>query len=239
MRKIHFKKIDSTNTYLKENYHKLQNFTFVSASYQSNGHGRYNRVWESNKNENLMFSLLIKDKKLISMFSSLSLATSTAILKVLESYKLNNLSIKWPNDVYVKDKKICGILLESISNNTDIDVLVVGVGLNVNQKDFSNEISYKTTSIYKEKNKKTFLPSLKRKLYKTIIQTFIEVKNNQKDYLQIIKKHNYLKDKEVFAEIDNVKTLVKVIDINEDNTLKVLVNNKEINLNTGEITFHK
>ena len=155
MRKIHFKKIDSTNTYLKENYQKLQNFTFVSASYQNKGHGRYNRVWESNKNENLMFSLLIKDKKLISMFSSLSLATSTAILKVLESYKLNNLSIKWPNDVYVKDKKICGILLESISNNTDIDVLVVGVGLNVNQKDFSDEISYKTTSIYKEINKKT------------------------------------------------------------------------------------
>lgn len=239
MKKIHFKNIDSTNTYLKENFQKLPNFTIVSASYQSKGRGRYDRVWESNSKENLMFSILIKDKELMSLFPSLSLATSCAILQTLKDYKIDNLSIKWPNDVYVNDKKICGILLESISNNTELEVLIVGVGLNVNQKDFSEEIAFKTTSMYNEINNKTFLPSLKRKIYKSILNTYLQIKNKTSNYINVAKNNNYLLNKEVFAEIDNTKKLVKVIDINDDNTLKVIIDQKEYNLSTGEITFHK
>ena len=140
MKKIHFKTINSTNTYLKENYKDLPNFTCVSSAHQSQGHGRYNRSWESNNNENLMFSILIKNKKLIEKFSSISLAIATCILKMLTSYKIKNISIKWPNDVYVNDKKICGILLEGIAN----ECLIIGVGLNVNQTNFSKEIEDKT-----------------------------------------------------------------------------------------------
>ena len=164
MKKIHFKTINSTNTYIKENYKDLPNFTCVSSAHQSQGHGRYNRNWESNNNENLMFSILIKNKKLIEKFPSISLAIATCILKLLTSYKIKNISIKWPNDVYVNDKKICGILLEGIAN----ECLIIGVGLNVNQTNFSKEIEDKTTSIIKIKNKKTSIFLLKNKLYKLI-----------------------------------------------------------------------
>ena len=95
MKKIHFKTINSTNTYLKENYLKLPNFTCVSSAHQSHGHGRYNRSWESNENENLMFSMLIKDKTLINNFSSISLVSAVCVYKLLTSYKIKNISIKW------------------------------------------------------------------------------------------------------------------------------------------------
>ena len=61
-RKAHFEELDSTSTYLKKNYLKYDNMTFISASYQTNGHGRNNRNWHSNPKENLLFSILIKDK---------------------------------------------------------------------------------------------------------------------------------------------------------------------------------
>ena len=58
MKKYHFKSIDSTSSYLKENYHRYENETFISASFQTRGHGRYNREWLSLKGENLLFSIL-------------------------------------------------------------------------------------------------------------------------------------------------------------------------------------
>ena len=109
---LHFDEIDSTNNYLKNSYQLLDNFTFVSADYQSKGKGRNDRVWESIKGSNLMFSILIKDPKLIEVSTILSLVTAVEISRLLESYSINNVSIKWPNDVLVNDKKICGILLE-------------------------------------------------------------------------------------------------------------------------------
>ena len=235
MKKIHFKTINSTNTYLKENYKDLPNFTCVSSAHQSQGHGRYNRNWESNNNENLTFSILIKNKKLIEKFSSISLAIATCILKLLTSYKIRNISIKWPNDVYVIDKKICGILLEGIAN----ECLIIGVGLNVNQTNFSKEIEDKTTSIINIKNKKTSIFLLKNKLYKLIYKELNKIEFDDKSYLEIVRNNNYLKDKEVFASINNKQELVKVVDVNEDNSLKILLHEEIINIFSGEITFHK
>ena len=65
-----------------------------------------------------------------------------------------------------------------------------------------------------------------------------EVKNDKKEYLKVAKTNNYLKNKKVYAYINNVKTLVKVIDINEDNSLIVEINNKHINIYSGEISFN-
>ena len=96
---IHMEEIDSTSAYLKRNYNDYENFTFLSCDYQSGGHGRSNKKWYSNKKENLLFSILIKDKKIISDYSSLSLVSAKAIMDVLVELGVNNVSYKWPNDV--------------------------------------------------------------------------------------------------------------------------------------------
>lgn len=234
----HFETIDSTSSYLKRTYKELPNLTFISADEQTNGHGRYNRTWYSNKEDNLLFSFLIKDKQLIEKYASLSLAIATVIFKQLKSLNINNVSIKWPNDVYVNDKKICGILLESVSYGTEIDALVIGVGLNVNSKTFHPSIENTSTSIYLETNKLMDIDKFKKNIFKCTLSMLKEINSNS-NYLNIVKNNNYLKNKQVYATINNKSTLVTVLDINEDNSLKVLIDNNEINLYSGEITFNK
>ena len=84
MKQIHFEVINSTNTYLKENYTSLENFTFVSASFQNEGKGRLDRKWFSKKSENLLFSFLIKDRELLKKYKALSIGTATLVARFLE-----------------------------------------------------------------------------------------------------------------------------------------------------------
>ena len=230
-RYIHFKEIDSTNTYLKNHHTSYGDLTFISASYQTLGHGRFNRNWESNENENIMFSILIKNKFLLEKYSSISLLMSTCVYKLLVALKIKDVSIKWPNDVYVNGKKICGILLEGIAQ----ECLVIGIGLNVNQIIFKDS---RAISIRNITNKKYNLSILKRKLYRVIINELKLLKKNKSNYLEIVRNNNYLENKIVNVEINNQQKKVKVLKINDDNSLKVLVNDEEKNIISGEITFH-
>lgn len=233
MKTIHFETIDSTNTYLKENYEKLDNFTFVSADFQSAGRGRNNRNWKSEKGENLLFSLLIKDKALIDKFSSLSVISAFSIIKALN---LEHLSIKWPNDIYYKDSKLCGILLEAVTRN-EIECLIIGIGLNVNQREFVGEYKRAPTSLYQITNQTQDMKIIKDKIFNQLYNDFMKVKEGY-DFYNDIKEYDYLKDREVYAEIDNEVKRIKVIGIDSDYSLKVLKDNKTYNLSSGEVTFH-
>ena len=233
MKTIHFETIDSTNTYLKENYEKLDNFTFVSADFQSAGRGRNNRNWKSEKGENLLFSLLIKDKALIDKFSSLSVISAFSIIKALN---LEYLSIKWPNDIYYKDSKLCGILLEAVTRN-EIECLIIGIGLNVNQREFVGEYKRTPTSLYQITNQTQDMRILKDKVFNQLYNDFMKVKEGY-DFYNDIKEYDYLKDREVYAETNNVVNQIKVLGIDSDYSLKVLQDNKTYNLSSGEVTFH-
>lgn len=233
MKTIHFETIDSTNTYLKENYEKLDNFTFVSADFQSAGRGRNNRNWKSEKGENLLFSLLIKDKALIDKFSSLSVISAFSIIKALN---LEHLSIKWPNDIYYKDSKLCGILLEAVTRN-EIECLIIGIGLNVNQREFVGEYKRTPTSLYQITNQSQDIRLLKDKIFNQIYSDFMKVKEGY-DFYNDIKEYDYLKDRKVYAEINNEVQQIKVLGIDSDYSLKVLKGNETYNLSSGEITFH-
>ena len=236
MNKIHLSSIDSTNTYLKENYEKLDNYTFVSTDEQTNGRGRNSRVWKSENGKNLLFSLLILDKKLIEDFKEISILSAYSIIQVLEKIGINNLNIKWPNDIYYKDKKICGILLEAVTKSK-MECLVVGVGLNVNQKEFNDEYLTTPTSIMNVTNKEIDINQLKEDIYNQLINN-LEAKKNNKDFYEEISKYDYLKNKEAYALIENNKTRIKVIGINKDYSLNIEYENKVQDIETGEISFH-
>jgi len=235
----HFDKLESTSTYLKKNYDKYDNLTFVSADYQENGHGRNNRKWVSSEKENLLFSILIKNKKIINNYSSLSLASAVCIFEILKELNINNVTIKWPNDVYVNDKKIAGILLESISFGNSIEALVIGVGLNVNSSSFSSTIKNIPTSIFLETKEKQILNEIKEKVYKKFIEMISNIENNDKTYLDIVRDNNYLKNKLVYVDINNEQILAEVIEINEDNSLKIKLENNYLDIYTGEILVNK
>ena len=191
---IHFDEIDSTNKYLKDNFETLENFTFVSTDYQSSGKGRENRVWLSKKFENLLFSILIKDKLLLKKFNVLSIGTATLIARFLELKGLKNVSVKWPNDVYVNDKKICGILLEG---NVD-KFLAIGVGLNVNQTLFDGDYRVNPTSMKTELKEDVNLESLEVELFEFIFKHINQKLFTKKTY-DFLNSHNYLLNKKVKA----------------------------------------
>ena len=225
--------VDSTNSYLKRNYEKLDDLTIVFFFFYTLGSGRMNRKFYSKKGESLLFSILIKNKKIIEQFDSLSLMSGCYIYKFLSKY-VSNVSIKWPNDVYINDKKVAGILLEGVSTSS-LDALIIGIGININTIDFDEEIKDKATSLRKETNIFYNIDSLRDELVVYLKEMVNDIENGNKDYLNIIKNNNYLKDKEVFATLNNKIEKVKVIDIADDNSLKVMHDNKIYYLREGEV----
>ena len=226
---LHFKEIDSTNSYLKNTYRLLDNFTFVSADYQSNGRGREDRVWQSESGENLMFSFLVKNEELMKLSSILSILTAVEIAKEIEMFDIKGVSIKWPNDVLINGKKVCGILLEGQVP----EYLVVGVGLNVNQKKFPDGLRRPATSMALEFKNEIDVEEMKDRLFKNIVNRFSNLKTNE--YLEYFREHNYLQNKRVRVLINNEPFIGEVVGIDDSFCLQILSRDMLLHIDSGEI----
>ena len=226
---VHFKEIDSTNNYLKNSYQLLDDFTFATADYQSHGKGRNDRVWQSNSGENLMFSFLIKNKELINKAESFSILTAVEVASLIEKYDISHVSIKWPNDILIGDKKVCGILLEGQVP----DYLVVGVGLNVNQKEFPNDLRRPATSLSLEAKQPFDIEELKERLFSNIVNNFSNIKSEE--YLEYFRQHNYLQNKRVRVVINNQVFIGEVVGIDDNFCLQVLSRDMLLHIDSGEI----
>lgn len=231
---LHFSKLDSTNTYLKKNCDILNDSTVVYVAEQTNGHGRYNRVWESMNNANLLCSILLKNLKEIKDINSLSLLTGVVIYKLLIRHHIKNVKIKWPNDIYVNDKKICGILLESVSMNNQIKAVIIGIGLNLNQRQFMNQ---KATSYVLELGKTIQIPNIINEMLDIFNKELNDYKKQRSNYIQIINNNNYLFNKKGTISINDQSQIAIISDVNLDNSLNVIINNKKQKLKFGEIVL--
>ena len=140
---IHIDETDSTNRWLRDN---SQGETGVSspevvvAEYQTAGKGCGTNSWESERGKNLTFSVLLHPEEIpASAQFRISEVVSVALCVTLESYIYNKVEIKWPNDIYVGDRKICGILIENRLQGSTIKDSIIGIGLNVNQQTFMSD----------------------------------------------------------------------------------------------------
>ncbi len=129
----------STNDFLKEllTNQFVENFTVVTAENQTSGRGQMGAKWEVESGKNLTFSVLVKEvlTEINSIFH-LNVLVAVSIIEALKDFNIPNLAIKWPNDILAEHKKIAGVLIEnSLKSNGEI-FSVVGIGLNVNQKNF-------------------------------------------------------------------------------------------------------
>lgn len=238
MKQIIFKKeINSTNTYLKENYNNLKNETIIYTNHQTNGRGRTTHNWYDEDGKNLLMSILYKDTTLNEFLDKITLVVAVGIYNVLIKY-LDNVSIKWPNDIYVAGKKICGILCEGITSNNDI-VLVVGIGLNVNGTIYPDDIKENTTSLKLITNKTYSKKKLLKKIYKELTKEINKLKQKDYSFLNIIQENFYLKDKTINYIKQDVTYTGKVLGIDEEGKLIVLVDNQKVILNSGEVVIKK
>ena len=133
----HIEETDSTNRWMKEN--GTQNLVIV-ADYQTAGKGCGANKWEAERGKNLLFSVMIHPEKLQAKNQFIiTQVVSVALCKTLERYLQMEISIKWPNDIYVGDKKICGVLIENRLAGRMIKDMIIGIGLNVNQQEFKSD----------------------------------------------------------------------------------------------------
>lgn len=236
MKLIKFDEVDSTNTYLKNNYLKYSNFTFVLTNYQSEGKGRFGRTFEVLKDQGLMFSFLLKSEKYLSIYHLLPIIIATTIATTLDELHDLKTKIKWPNDIYINNLKVSGILLEGISNES-LEGIVCGVGINLFQENF-NDSSFKATSLKLE----TKTPIEKEVLFEKLIMNLqINIENflyKIYDPIKIINIKNYLFNKKCFAKINNDREEITVLNINNQGFLRVQRSDGEISeIDSGEITF--
>ena len=138
---IHIDETDSTNRWLAEHRTEGQNPCVVVADYQTAGRGCGTNKWESERGKNLLFSMLIHPTEIaINKQFMVSMAVANSIAAVVAKYVTSQaVSVKWPNDIYVGDKKICGILIENRLQGGVIKDSIIGVGLNVNQLCFVSD----------------------------------------------------------------------------------------------------
>ena len=123
---------NSTNSLAKEMLAKgewPQGEHFLYAGYQTAGRGQTGNSWESEEGKNLLCSILLPPNKNLYF---LNIAVSVALIRLLDE----QLTIKWPNDIYWKDKKLAGILLENAIIGSEVKYAIAGIGLNVNQTKF-------------------------------------------------------------------------------------------------------
>ena len=130
----------STNTYLSRLAATLPGGTVIYTHCQTAGRGQKGNSWESEDGKNLTFSMLLKRPpvKARDQFY-LSEAAALAVVEALTAEAGDGFTVKWPNDVYWQDNKICGMLLENSLDGTDIATCVVGIGINVNQERFLSD----------------------------------------------------------------------------------------------------
>lgn len=131
----------STNTYLKRMAALLPNGTVVYTHHQTAGRGQKGNSWEAEPGKNLTFSMLLKRPGVAAARQfCLSEAVSLAIVDAVDARCAGGgVAVKWPNDIYWRNRKLCGILLELSLAGSGIDYMVAGVGLNVNQERFVSD----------------------------------------------------------------------------------------------------
>jgi len=123
--------VSSTNTMLVDSYSKGNNSdSLFLCEFQYEGRGRRGKTWRSPYASTIMFSLGMRVPKALKAMKGLSCALGLSIAKTLNSLRIDNVSVKWPNDVYIDGRKVCGILVELVSINSDYSAVVMGVGLN-------------------------------------------------------------------------------------------------------------
>ncbi len=228
MKLIHFQTIDSTCSYLDRNHKDLDDLTFVYAEYQEAGLGRNGRTWKAKSGNNLTFSFLLKNRPLEELFPYVCFLSAVSIAETLEGLGLEGVSIKWPNDVYVGGKKICGILLKGSLP----EYLNVGIGLNVNQIDFDEEYRVEPTSLRKEVGEMFDLDLLAYDIREEIVNLLENL--DKEEIVAYVREHNYLLDKEIHYKKDGITHQGRVVGISSSCALMVESEGKVEELISGE-----
>ena len=150
----------------------------VIANNQNNGKGTNGRKWKTRLGDNLTFSMLLIPNCKIEKINELTVILAKAVIRAINKVCECRLEIKYPNDIMLNNKKMCGILTESTTKGEVVKKIIIGIGINLNQVKFDKEIEEIATSLKKEFGKNFS----KEKIISNFFNEF------EKDYLNILKE---------------------------------------------------
>lgn len=236
----YYNEVTSTNEVAKTLANESVDGTLIISEKQFGGKGRLGRVWSSPLG-GIWTSIIIKPEIEPINANKITQIAAASLIKVLHKYNVNA-KIKWPNDIYINNKKFAGILTEMKCDMDRIHYLIVGIGMNINISNFPDEISKIATSIKletnKEYNRSEFLANFLNE-FENLYLDFIN-HNNFKSSLDICKNNSILLDKDAYLITSNNKEKVHCIGINDDGMLIIKDSKGEIkSVISGEITFHE
>jgi len=230
-----FDSIDSTNKYLKSKINEKNYGTIVISNEQTNGYGKSNREFLSNKDIGIYMSILINPNCLIEESLKITILTSVAILSAIKSVCNLDVKLKWVNDIILNDLKVGGILCESqINLNTNlIDNMIVGIGINVKEFEFPPSLKNIATSIENNTNIKIS----RNELISEIINFFDLYFIKKANYINLYRENSYVLGKDIKVIQNDRQFFAKAIDIDNNGSLIVQEQEKIIKLISSDISI--
>lgn len=141
--------VESTQTIAKQSLVDNQYTMLILSDEQTKGRGRFNRNWSSSKGKGLWMSVVLRPNVSFAMIPKFNLFIALGIRDAIQAFSKDKVEIKWPNDIYINDKKVCGFLTEMVANADAVEAIICGIGINLNhqEEDFSDIIRHRATSI--------------------------------------------------------------------------------------------
>ena len=209
--------------------------TIIITSHQTAGKGQRGNTWEALPNQNFTFSVILKPHFLpIHKQFELSMIVALGISNFLQKYLPDSVKIKWPNDIFYQNKKICGILIENILKKDVLDKSIIGIGINILQEEFQ---SNQATSLRKITGEMYDLELLFPELLKNLEEQYLLLINNHSTLI----KSNYLAKMFRFNEeckfYSNRLFTGKIVDVDIVGNLIVEVEGEEFKFGMKEISF--
>ena len=232
---IHFKEVKSTNllalSMMKENKRSLP--FVITTDFQTSGKGQLSNKWDSENGKNVLMSVAINtDIKIENQFI-LNVISSLSVLDLLDELNLENLSVKWPNDILVGKRKISGILIQNKLLLDTIKSAVIGIGLNIYQSNFTT-FKREATSVKNEHSINLSLSEISDRLLDFLEFRFSKSDNeNWKDYSEKL----YLKDKVAPFEVEGKKQMGIIKRVNKTGELVLEIEDSIKNFQMKEIEF--
>lgn len=226
-----FDEVDSTNNICKEIGKGEFNNSLLIARSQTGGRGRLGRNFISKKDKGIYMSLLLKPTLSLKDVSKVTCVVGTSILKVLSEYINERLYIKWVNDIYLNDKKICGILTESKIENNNLKYIIIGIGLNLEHQVFPEDVN--ASSIFDETGISINIFELIGKITNQILMDIKDLNNIS--HVNYFKEHMYLLNDNVEILLQNRKYVGKVKGINDSFELIMSIKGNNKIISSGEI----
>ena len=208
---MHIDETDSTNRWLKNHG---EGTMVVATDYQTAGKGCGSNAWESERGKNLTFSMLIHPDGIAAREQfHITEVVSVALCRTLQPYIYNKVEIKWPNDIYVGDRKLCGIPIENrLQGNVIVDC-IIGIGLNVNQRVFLSDAP-NPVSMYQLTGQETDREALLADFLQTFDQEW-QNKTNGSEYRELL----YRKGKDGLYEDKTGRFVARLADVLPDGRL--------------------